>query len=310
MKKIIKKIVLKIYHGLKSILARPIKQKTYDAWLSKGYIFNPHVSFIIQTHNKSKQVTKIIKKLRNYRSGEIIVIDDGSKFKHVNKLRKELTGANEFLIVANDLYELITYDRAINLAKGRYVCLMQDDDDFKNIDWIEEAINFFSKYKDMVILGGNNGITYLDYEKTKDGLIGKYISDGDIGSRKNLFKFKIQTMKNRGEFKFVECVNRAPMWINRKLFLEKLFNFDMSFSPYLHDDAEICLRAWLTGLKVGIYNAFFFHGKLDKGGMRIWNNNLTEQQSIKNSRKINQLYETKFSIIEEKVSKANSQNNL
>lgn len=37
------------------------KQKTYGDWKAKGYINDPTVSFIIQSHNKSVQVKHVVK---------------------------------------------------------------------------------------------------------------------------------------------------------------------------------------------------------------------------------------------------------
>lgn len=58
------------------------KQKTYGDWKAKGYINDPTVSFIIQSHNKSVQVKHVVNKLRNYPRAEIVVIDDGSDYNH------------------------------------------------------------------------------------------------------------------------------------------------------------------------------------------------------------------------------------
>ena len=55
------------------------KQKTYEDWLAKGYRNHPKVSFIIESHNKSLGVRRIVRKLREYPDAEIIVIDDGHR---------------------------------------------------------------------------------------------------------------------------------------------------------------------------------------------------------------------------------------
>ena len=50
------------------------------------------------------------------------------------RLAKELNGTNEFLIRSNDLFEVVTYDKAGRFSNGRFVALMQDDDDFDDED--------------------------------------------------------------------------------------------------------------------------------------------------------------------------------
>ena len=105
-------------------------KKSYAQWAAKGYHAETEVSVIIQSHNKSLQICHILPKLRQYPGLEIIVIDDGSDLEHTQRLAAALTGANEFLIRSNDLYENITYDKSIRFANGRYIALLQDDDDF------------------------------------------------------------------------------------------------------------------------------------------------------------------------------------
>ena len=66
------------------------------------------------------------------------------------------------------------------------------------------------------------------------------------------------------DFCFVPHVNRAPMWLNRSLFLEKLKHIDFDFAPFQFDDVELCLRTWLNGCQVGWYKTGF--SSLSAGG--------------------------------------------
>ena len=102
---------------------------------------------------------------------EIIVIDDGSSMEHTVRLTKALTGANEFLVRANDLYENRTYDKAMRFSNGKYIALLQDDDDFEDTSWIDEAIGYFQKNPKMAILGGKWAlrIKHDDAEKWMHG---------------------------------------------------------------------------------------------------------------------------------------------
>lgn len=167
-------------------------KKSYAQWAAKGYHAETEVSVIIQSHNKSLQICHILPKLRQYPGLEIIVIDDGSDLEHTQRLAAALTGANEFLIRSNDLYENITYDKSIRFANGRYIALLQDDDDFDGTAWIERAVDLFRQHPRMVILGGKNGldIAFEDADRYAHG--GPSMQQGD--------------------FSFVTSVNRAPMW--------------------------------------------------------------------------------------------------
>ncbi len=254
-------------------------KKSYETWAAKGYNNTPLVSAIIQSHNKSLQVIHVIRKLRAFHSIEIIVIDDGSDLSHTQALAKELTGGNEFLIRANDLYENVTYNKTIRFASGKYIALLQDDDDFDSLNWLEEATTLFGKYPRMAILGGKDGLDIVFEEDKQLAHGGKYEHDA--------------------KFSFVPAVNRAPMWINKDLFIEKLQHIDFNFAPFQFDDYELCARAWVNGLQVGRYDAPF--KSLSVGGMRLWNNAFTKEQYHRNGRQLYDLYHDKIDEIRLKV---------
>lgn len=282
------------------------KQKTYEDWAAKNYLKNPLISFIIQAHNKTDAVLKLIGKLGNFPDSEFILLDDGSNTGDAARLAKALSGANHFLIRTNDLYEVITYDRAIYLARGKYVALLQDDDDFESLNWISEAVDLLNQHPKMVILGGRYGARLLEPDKTEDGLAGPFEMNGNIGGRKNLEKFDLLGTQNgtAGKFRFVPFVNRAPMWLNRALFMNTIGHINQDFAPFQYDDTEMCLRAWKLGLQVGWYNAKFSTGILN-GGMRIWNKGFTETQVRKNAAKTYELHGAQLSEIDKMVEASN-----
>lgn len=250
--------------------ARHKKEKSREQWLALGYENTPEVSFIIESHNASASVATIVKRLRSLAHAEIIVIDDGSNLRHTKSLTKLMGGGDEFVIRANDLYENVMYDKAIRFSNGRYVVLLQDDDDLGDLEWVNRGLFYFRKYPDMAILGGFGGFTFED-----------------DGEKCRSIPIPIETIKEK-EFMFVHSVNRAPMIIDRILFDKYLKHIDFSFAPFQYDDTELCLRAWLSGLKVGWYNAGFT--SLVAGGMRIWNNKFTQVQAERNSRLLHKMY--------------------
>jgi len=244
------------------------QKKDHQSWVNKGYRNEPTVTFIIQSHNKSLQVCHVLPKLRQYADAEIIVIDDGSDKEHTERLVGALTGANEFLLRANDLFENVTYDKAIRLANGKYIALMQDDDDFDGTNWVERAVTLFEQHQKMVILGG------------KDGL--------DIAFEDDRLWAHGGPKQSEGDFCFVTSVNRAPMWINKTLYEQYLHHIDFRFAPFQFDDYELYARTWLSGLQVGWYDAGF--RSLTAGGMRLWNTAFTREQSERNGQLLYQLY--------------------
>ena len=142
-------------------------KKSYATWLAKGYVKEPLVSIVLQSHNKSLQIKHILPKLRAWGEAlEIIIIDDGSDINHTQALAEALIGANEFLVRANDLYENVTYDKTIRFANGKYIALLQDDDDFDDTSWIDKAVKYFDEHPQLAILGGKDGLDIaIDHDK-------------------------------------------------------------------------------------------------------------------------------------------------
>jgi len=271
----------KIKLAIHKRLAKKTGGLTYEVWKAKGYDVAPEVSFVLQSHNKSLQICHIVKKLRTWNGRkEIIVIDDGSGVDHTHRLAKFITGANEFLIKANDLFEISTYDKAIRFANGQYIVLMQDDDDFdSSLRWIDEGVALMRKHADMVILGGKNGHDIIMDHEFEYGSFAE------------------------GLFCYVAGVNRAPMWLNKELFVRHLKNIDQDFAPLMFDDDELCLRAWENGLKVGWYDAAFY--SLSPGGTRLGKNTLMQRQVAHNRELIYNMYKGKMGNIRERVARAN-----
>ena len=261
-------------------------KKSYATWVAKGYVKEPLVSIVLQSHNKSLQIKHILPKLRAWGDSlEIIIIDDGSDINHTQALAEALTGANEFLVRANDLYENVTYDKTIRFANGKYIALLQDDDDFDDTSWMDDAVRYFEKYPQLAILGGKDGLD-IDFKHDTQ------IAHG--GQKASADK----------EFQFVVSVNRAPMWLNKELFCCHLHHIDFSFAPFQFDDYELCARAWMNDLQVGWYDAKF--KSLSVGGMRLWNGSFTQEQTQRNGKRLYALYVNKIDEIHKKVEASNA----
>ncbi len=263
-------------------------KKSYEAWKAKGYTNEPQVTVVIESHNKSRQVMHVVKKLRQRPGMEIIVIDDGSQTDHTMRLARGLDGANEYLLRANDLYENIMYDRAIHFAHGEYIVLMQDDDDIDGTAFIDTAIDYFGRHPKLCVLGGCDAMN-VTFDDT---------------TRRRLPSNTRPLEKANDTFCFVPAVNRAPMIIRRSLFMQHLHHIDVRLAPFMFDDEELCLRTWLCGLQVGWYDAGF--KSLSAGGMRLYNNLFTRQQVERNSPLLYDLYNDKTQDIEQRVREANA----
>lgn len=262
---------------------------------SSIYTNSPKLSLIVQFFNKKPNIKSIINALRLTSAEELIVIDDGSSDNSYEDWLKYLNRRNDFLLRCNDLFEVRTYDRAIGMAKGEFVCLLQDDDiPPDNNAWVEQALTLFEALPHLVILGGKEGLDFLIPEPVTPNQEPTYSRIGNIGSLPGIFKHRIYETPHYIEpksglpFMFTTSVNRAPTFLRRKQFLE-IGGINQDYAPFQFDDDEVSVRAWLAGYQVGLYFCPFVRN-VGSGGMRIFNSDRVKKQSIMNGNRFYDAY--------------------
>lgn len=242
------------------------------------YIDHPRVTAVLQLFNKRQNIEAIVGALLSAPIEEIIVIDDGSRDGALEVLPRLLTGKNHFIIRSNDIFEIRTYSRALDFARGEIVALLQDDDIPPNDgSWIEDALALFDRYPKLAILGGREGLEL------------KVATNGN-SSPSLAYNLVHHHNGHRVElpFTFVHTVNRAPILLRRET-IQRLGGIDNAFAPYQCDDVDLCLRAWKAGLQVGLYSTEFVRD-VGMGGMRIFNAEQLPEQAKKNWKIIYERY--------------------
>ena len=144
------------------------------------------------------------------------------------------------------------------MSKGEIVCLLQDDDLIPdNSKWIKEAINLFNEYKDLVIIGCNQGYIFDDPKNKFKSYMQICGSDHPRILNKER---KIQYLdKNDKEpvFKFVHAINIGPVFI-KSSFYREIGGFDLKKigvgNPGIHFDWDISLQAYKYGKRVALLN--------------------------------------------------------
>jgi len=244
------------------------------------YIDHPGVTAVVQLFNKRQNIEAIVGALLSSPIEEIIVIDDGSRDGALDILPKLLTGKNHFIIRSNDIFEIRTYSRALDFARGDIVALLQDDDiPPSDGSWVDDAVALFDRYPKLAILGGRDG---LELKVTTNGNSSPSLGYNLVNHRNgNRVKFR---------FTFVDTVNRAPILLRREV-IQRLGGIDNAFAPYQCDDVDLCLRAWKAGLQVGLYSTEFVRD-VGMGGMRIFNAEQLPEQAKKNWKIIYDRYGT------------------
>jgi glycosyltransferase involved in cell wall biosynthesis len=258
-------------HGREAVLrSKGIAPLAYNEW--------PRVSAVLQLFNKRENVHAILASLFAAQVEEIIVLDDGSSDGALEVLSDLLRGKNHFIIRSNDLYEVRTYSRTLDFARGQIVALLQDDD-LPPLDglWVEHALQLFERYPRLAVLGGRDG---LELKLKDDPASGPAVTYRRVGLR--------QGRRAGPPFTFVDAVNRAPMLLRRDA-IRRLGGIDNAFAPVQCDDVDLCLRAWKAGLQVGLYSADFVRD-VGMGGMRLFNADFLPAQAKRNWKTIYHRY--------------------
>jgi len=267
------------------------QKSTYDE--------SPHVSAIVQSFNKRRNIKKIVDRLRSSGIDEIILIDDGSIDGSTRKAKSLLKNPNEFVIRSNDLHEVIMYKRAIRFSSGELVCLLQDDDFPPNDPgWVNKAKGLFQEHPKLLVLGGKRGQHLEVPDPIPPSGNAEYTRAGAVAGKPGVNKYEVIETPSfidpslNVSFEFVSCVHRAPMFIRRKQFLE-MGSIDLEFAPFQCDDIDFCIRAWKNGYKVGLFTPNFIRS--GRGGQSLFDVDSFSDQVEKNWNKIYDRHEAEIS---------------
>lgn len=284
--------------------------KDYKKEINKtSYTDNPKMSVIVLSFNHFNNIENTFEKLNNNKDiDEIIICEDGSIDESLDKWISLLNERKHIIIKTHDFNEIRAYDRAIRYSRGKIVCLLQDDDNILDDNWVKNALDLFNKYPKLGILGGASAPTK------------KYNPDFVGQSCVKPFKFKDDTLNI--PFMFACSVNKAPYFINKKLY-EKIGGFDYYFSEPGNcgnqEEIDLCYRMWLKNYQVGLYKSNFdrspIWSKKTEGqqGSVIFNNYYKQKKKLLKSKDrlygnnlIEHKYKKNFKDVSSKVNKLNS----
>lgn len=121
-------------------------------------MYKTKVSIVMPSYNKGKFIEKAIESVvsQSFKDWELIIVDDASTDNSVELIRQKMNKDNRIVLWQNNKNMGIaaTRNRAIGLAKGKYIALL-DADDISPSERLEKEVNFLEKHEDIdVVFGG------------------------------------------------------------------------------------------------------------------------------------------------------------
>lgn len=239
------------------LIARVRADKAARAVSPHTYSERPRLSLILLSFNHRDNVGAIAEGLRRTIAEELIVCDDGSVDGSEREWQRLLSRPNDFLIQSNDVHDSRAYNRAVGLARGEVVCILQDDDiPPESGAWAAQALDLFNRYPRLAVLGGHQG-WQLDLSAPSDKVRAREVF-GYREARKWTYARDIpfRDAASGWPFMFVQGVSIGPIFYRRDVFLSLGgFNLDYSLPGEVGMlvDHELSLRAWLAGHHVALF---------------------------------------------------------
>ena len=149
----------------------------------------PDVSIITTIYNQAHCIHKAIRSVQNQslKNIEMIIIDDCSRDNSTETVESYMKEDDRIILIKKDINEgiMITRNKAIKYAKGRYICILDADDTLAHKDILKysvhiadlgnlDVVEFYTAYYRSNVLqgyyhfhGNNKGIIYQPELKTK-----------------------------------------------------------------------------------------------------------------------------------------------
>lgn len=124
------------------------------------------ISVIVPCYNMEKFVKRVISSLKKqtYKDIEVILVDDGSRDKTKNIIKKEIKNDKRFFYFYKKNGGLSSArNYGLEKAKGKYICFV-DSDDYVEKDYVEKLYDSIIKNKSDLAICSFNRI-YGDYTK-------------------------------------------------------------------------------------------------------------------------------------------------
>jgi glycosyltransferase involved in cell wall biosynthesis len=203
---------------------------------------NP-ISLNLTIHNKEVVLEDALRRIKLFTSGayELICVLDGCTDRSeeiLNEFIRDNKDLSIKVIYADDVFETKANNLAAKISSGDYIIIIQDDICLNEDKWNERLLKPFNIRNVFAVTGNCSHNWVINpkskhiYEDIRDDCWCDIINHVDHANRHSI---------PRDIFAVRDCVNRAPLAINRAD-LETMNYFDEIYSPQEMDDHDLCLR--------------------------------------------------------------------
>jgi len=221
-------------------------QKSPKIEISQKLVFvkqtSPKVTIIIPIFNNALITYRCLKSVLAKTSGlnyEVIVIDDHST-EDISLIKTKTSGI-KLIHNSENLGFLKSCNKAAAVAKGEYICLLNNDTEVHK-DWLNHLVEIMDSDSQVAIAGPK--LIYPD-ERLQEagGIIWKDASAWNFG------KFDDAEKPDYNYLKEVDYISGACLVIRKQVWLE-LNGFDVRFAPAYYEDTDLAMQVRKADYKV------------------------------------------------------------
>ncbi|MBI4087749.1 MAG: glycosyltransferase family 2 protein [Candidatus Liptonbacteria bacterium] len=223
---------------------------------------NPQVSILLATWNRAKKLGPAIESVRMQSFGdwELIIADDGSTDETPIVVREWQKREPRIVYVRSETNDGISknYNKGLNVAKGEYVAMIDDDDAWIGKDKLKRQIDFLEKNPEYVGCGGGVVVVneagkelyrYLKPETDKE-IRERMLFGNPIANSTTVFRRAVGEQVGRYD-ETTRYSGDRDFWLKMGL-VGKLYNFPEYFSYYTMSNVNTSIAKIKPHLKASL----------------------------------------------------------